>query len=62
LRGFDVHGFSFALEWNRGDANEVLSAFNIDFLKREVGEMRVNQDCGFFAELKVFIEKGARKN
>jgi hypothetical protein len=60
--GFDVHGFSFALEWDRNNTNEVLSAFNVNFLKRELGEMRVNPDCSFFTELKLYVEKGARKD
>jgi hypothetical protein len=40
MHGFDLHGFRFALEWNRGTTNEVLSAFNVNFLKREVGKMQ----------------------
>jgi hypothetical protein len=62
LHGFDLHGFSFALEWTRGNMDEVLAAFNVHFLKREVGKMQINQQCGFFTELRLYIEKKARKN
>ena len=62
MHGFDIHGFDFALEWNRGNTDEVLSAFNVNFLKREVGKMQINQNCSFFTELRLFIEKNAKKN
>jgi hypothetical protein len=62
IHGFDLHGFSFALEWNRGNTNEVLTAFNINFLKREVGKMQINQDCSYFTELRLYVEKKAKEN
>ena len=62
LNGFDLHGFSFALEWNRGNGPEILTAFNIHFLKREVGKMQINPSCSFFTELKSYVEKRAKKN
>ena len=54
--------FRFALAWNRGRAGEVLAAFNVRFIKREIGEMRINPNCGFFVDLKLYVEKKARAN
>ena len=62
VNGFDVRGFDFALDWNRGNAEEVLSAFNVNFLKREIGDMHVNDKCSFFSELRLYIEKRAKVN
>lgn len=62
LNGFDLHGFDFALGWNRGNKEEVLEAFNINFLKREIGKMQINQYCSFFPELKLYVEKKAKEN
>lgn len=62
MNGFDLHGFDFALGWNRGNKDEVLSAFNVNFLKREVGEMQINHNCSFFTELRLYIEKKAKQN
>jgi hypothetical protein len=62
LHGFDLHGFSFALEWNRGNGPEVLTAFNIHFLKREIGKMQINPHCSFFPELQLYVEKRAKEN
>jgi hypothetical protein len=62
LHGFSLRGFDFALEWIQGNAGEVLEAFNINFLKREVGKMQVNPNCSFFNELKLYVEKKAREN
>jgi hypothetical protein len=62
LNGFTLHGFNFALEWNRGNGPEILTAFNIHVLKREVGKMQINQSCSYFTELKLFVEKKAKKN
>jgi len=62
MNGFDLHGFSFALGWNRGNTDEVLAAFNVNFLKRKVGKMQVNQHCSFFTELRLYVEKKAKKN
>lgn len=62
MYGFDLHGFSFALGWNRGNADEVLSAFTVNFLKREIDKMIINQNCSYFAELKLYVEKRAKEN
>ncbi len=62
LNGFDLHGFDFALDWTRENTEEVLEAFNVNFLKREVGKMKVNQDCHFLTELKIYVEKRAKEN
>jgi len=62
MNGFNLHGFSFALGWNRGNTDEVLAAFNINFLKREIGMMQINQYCSFFTELKLYVEKKAKGN
>ena len=60
--GFDLRGFDFALEWTRGDTDEVLAAFNINVLKREIGKMQINPSCSYFAELKSYVEKRAKEN
>ena len=62
LNGFDLRGLSFALEWNRGNAPEVLAAFNVHFLKREVGKMQINQSCSYFTELRLYVEKKAKRD
>jgi hypothetical protein len=62
LNGFDFHGFNFALIWNRGPREEALSAFNVNFLKREMSDMKTNENCSFFTELKLYVEKKAKEN
>jgi hypothetical protein len=62
MNGFELHGFNFALGWNRGNTNEVLVAFNVNLLKRKVGKMQINQQCSFFSELGLYVEKKAKKN
>ena len=62
MNGFNLHGFDFALDWNRGNTEEVLAAFNINFLKRKIGKMQINQHCSFFTELKLHVEKKAKEN
>jgi hypothetical protein len=62
LNGFNLNRLEYALEWNHGGADEVLAAFNVNFLKREVGKMQVNVQCHFFTELRIYIEKRAREN
>jgi hypothetical protein len=62
INGFPLNGFEFALDWNRGDTEEVLVAFNIRFLKRKVDKMQVNDDCSFFPELKSYVGTKAREN
>jgi len=62
LNGFKLHGFAFALAWNRGNTDEVLTAFNVDFLKRKLGKMQMNNYCSFFTELKLYVEKKAKEN
>jgi hypothetical protein len=56
-----LNGFEFALDWNRGDTEEVLVAFNISFLKRKVDKMQVNDNCSFFTELKDYVGTKAKK-
>ena len=62
INGFPLNGFEFALDWNRGDTEEVLVAFNISFLKRKVDKMQVNDDCSFFPELKSYVKTKAKEN
>ena len=62
VNGFNFHGLDFALEWNPGISDEVLAAFNINFLKRKIGKMQINQHCSFFTELRLYIEKKAKEN
>jgi hypothetical protein len=62
LNGYNLDGFDFALTWIRGNTHEVLNAFNVDFLKREIGKMQLNEDCSFFTELRLYVEKKAKGN
>jgi len=62
MNGFNLHGFNFALDWNRGNTDEVLAAFNVNFLKRKPGKMQVNDYCSFFTELRLYVEKKAKEN
>jgi hypothetical protein len=62
MNGFNLQGFNFALGWNRGNTDEVLAAFNVNFLKRKLGKMQINDYCSFFAELRLYIEKKAKEN
>lgn len=62
MNGFNLHGFDFALGWNRGNTDEALAAFNVNFLKREIGKMQINQNCSFFTELRLYVEKKAKEN
>ena len=57
-----LNGFEFALDWNRGNTEEVLAAFNISFLKRKIGKMQVNENCSFFTELRDYVTKKAEEN
>jgi len=62
INGFPLNGFEFAMDWNRGNTEEVLVAFNISFLKRKVDKMQVNDNCSFFTELKLYVKTKAREN
>jgi len=62
INSFPLNGFELALDWNRGDTEEVLAAFNISFLKRKVDKMQVNDNCSFFTELKSYVGTKAKKN
>jgi hypothetical protein len=62
IKGFDLRGFGFVLEWNRENTDEVLAAFNINVLKRNIGKMQINPSCSYFTELKSYVEKRAKKN
>ena len=62
LNNYNLHGYDFVLGWNPGKADEVLMAFNISFLKREIGTVQLNEDCSFFADLKLYVEKKAQEN
>jgi len=60
LDGINPGRFHFALAWNREHAGEVLAAFNVNLLKKEIDEMTINSNCGFFIDLKLYVEKKAR--
>ena len=62
INDFPLDGFELALDWNRGNTEEVLVAFNISFLKRKVDKMQVNDNCSFFPELKSYVGTKAREN
>lgn len=59
---FPCSGFEFALDWNHGNTEEVLAAFNVSCLKRKVEKMQVNNDCAFFTELKSYVEAKAKED
>lgn len=62
IDGYDVSGYDFALCWNRGEKEEVLSAFNVNFPARTLLNRKINFRCGYFAGLKQYIEKNALAN
>jgi len=62
MNGHEVHGFDFVLGWNRGNTDEVLVAFNVNFLKRKPGKMQINDSCSFFTELRLYVEKKAKED
>ena len=62
MNGLNLHGYSFALDWNRGQTDEILAVFNVNFLKRKLGKMQINDSCSFFAELRLYVEEKAKKN
>jgi len=62
INDFPLNGFEYALDWNRGNTEEVLVAFNISFLKRKVDKMQVNDNCSFFKELKANVKTKAKED
>jgi hypothetical protein len=62
LSGFNLKGFDFALAWKRGNTDEVLAAFEVNFSRREIDKMQLNQNCSFFAELRLYVETKAKEN
>ena len=62
INDFPLNGFEFAMDWNQGNTEEVLVAFNVHFLKRKVYKMQVNDNCSFFKELKSYVETKAKEN
>jgi len=52
--------FHLALAWNREKAGEILAAFNANLLKKRFEEMKINPKCGFFTDLRLYIEKKAK--
>jgi len=62
MNGFNLHGFNFALGWNRGQTDEVLAAYHVNLLKRKVGKKEINPSCSFFSELRLYVENRAKKN
>lgn len=62
MSNFSLHGAPIALEWYNGNKEEVLVAFDINFLKKKVSSMQINTDCSFFKKLKSYVESKARKN
>jgi len=62
INSFPLDGFEFALEWNRGNTEEVLAAFNISLLKRKVDKIQINDNCSFHTELREYVGANAKKN
>jgi hypothetical protein len=62
MNNYDLHGFDFALGWNRGKADEVLIAFNVHLLKRQIGAVQLNENCSFFTDLRAYVEKKVKEN
>jgi hypothetical protein len=62
IDGYDLHGYDFALCWNHGETEEVVSGFNVNFLTRKVINKEVNLNCSYFAGLRLYIAKNAREN
>jgi hypothetical protein len=62
LDGFDLRGFDFALIWKREKPADVLTAFEVNFLKRVIDRMQLNQNCLFFSALRLYVENKAKVN
>jgi len=62
INSFPCSGFEYALDWNRGNTEEVLATFNISCLKRKVEKMQVNDNCTFFRELKSYVKTKAKED
>ncbi len=62
LNGFKLQGFDLALAWNGGNVEDVVMAFAVNFLKRKLGRVQVNENNSFFTALKSYIEKRAQEN
>jgi hypothetical protein len=62
LSGFALEGSDFSLGWNDGKKDEILAAFGFDFWRMKIGRVQVNQGCGFFRELRTYVEKRAGQN
>jgi hypothetical protein len=62
MDGYQLHGLDFALIWRAGTSEEVLAEFDYDIMKREMGEIEINQGCGFLSALKLYIEQKAKAN
>ncbi len=57
---FSTKGADIAVEWLKGETVEVLASFRVHILKGKVSDMRVNQKCPFFTELKRYVVKRAK--
>jgi hypothetical protein len=62
MDGYRLHGLDFTLNWHGGASEEVLAEFTYDFIKRTLGEMQINEACGFLAALKLYVETRAKAN
>ena len=62
IGGFNLQGFDLALLWSSGKTAEVFAAFNVNFLKRSAGTMTLNENCGFMAALRLYVENRVKEN
>lgn len=60
--GFSTRGAEIAVEWRKGPAVEVLASFRVHILKGKATDMRVNERCSFFTELRHYVKERAKKN
>ncbi len=60
--GFATRGADIAVEWRKGGAVEALASFRVHILKGKASDMRVNEKCTFFAELRHYVRQRAKEN
>jgi hypothetical protein len=62
LNGHRLHGYDYSLDWGKAGVDEVLAEFSVDFLKGTMSKTLINQDCGYFSELSLYIRERATAN
>ncbi len=61
IKGFSLGDSDVALVWHRGGDEDVLAAFRLDLRKKKVSGIRINENSGYFADLRRYVEERAKK-